>query len=64
MFVQVLETEQRKEKQIWKMIGCEQPTSARAWHTGLSGGAPDSVRCPRLADEESAALGKTTKAYS
>ena len=22
--------------------------SARAWHTGLSGGAPDSVRCARL----------------
>jgi hypothetical protein len=37
MFVQVLETVQRKEKRIWKMIGCEQPTSARAWHTGLSG---------------------------
>jgi hypothetical protein len=28
-----------------------------AWHTGLSGGAPDSVRCPRLADIEPAALG-------
>jgi hypothetical protein len=28
-----------------------------AWHTGLSGGAPDSVRCPRLADGEPAALG-------
>jgi hypothetical protein len=25
MFVQVLETVQRKEKRIWKMIGCEQP---------------------------------------
>jgi hypothetical protein len=37
MFVQVLETVQRKEKRIWKRIGCEQPTSARAWHTGLSG---------------------------
>jgi hypothetical protein len=34
MFVQVLETVQKKEKQIWKRIGCEQPTSARAWHTG------------------------------
>jgi hypothetical protein len=50
MLVQVLETEQRKEKRIWKRIGYEQPTSARAWHTGLSGGAPDSVRCARLAD--------------
>jgi hypothetical protein len=31
--------------------------SSSAWHTGLSGGAPDSVRCPRLADVEPAALG-------
>jgi hypothetical protein len=30
--------------------------SSSAWHTGLSGGAPDSVRCPRLADVEPAAL--------
>jgi hypothetical protein len=37
MFVQVLETVKRKHKRIWKRIGCEQPTSARAWHTGLSG---------------------------
>jgi hypothetical protein len=35
-----------------------QPTPARAWHTGLSGGAPDSVRCPRLVNGELAALGK------
>jgi hypothetical protein len=58
MFVQVLEIVQRKEKRIWKMIGCEQPTSALAWHTGLSGGAPDSVWRARLADGEPAALGK------
>jgi hypothetical protein len=63
MFVQVLETVQRKEKRIWKRIGCEQPTSARAWHTGLSGGAPDSVRCARPADGEPAGLEKTTEAY-
>jgi hypothetical protein len=31
--------------------------SSSAWHTGLSRGAPDSVRCPRLADGEPAALG-------
>jgi hypothetical protein len=31
------------------------------WHTGLSGGAPDSVRCARLADGELAALGKKQK---
>jgi hypothetical protein len=27
-----------------------------AWHTGLSGGAPDSVRCARLVSGEKAAL--------
>jgi hypothetical protein len=30
--------------------------SSSAWHTGLSGGAPDSVRCSRLANSEPAAL--------
>jgi hypothetical protein len=34
---------------------CAANTSS-AWHTGRSGGAPDSVRCPRLADGEPAAL--------
>jgi hypothetical protein len=63
MFVQVLETVQRKEKRIWKRIGYEQPTSAWAWHTGLSSGAPDSVRCASLNDDELAALGKMTEAY-
>jgi hypothetical protein len=63
MFVQVLEIVQRKEKRIWKRIGCEQPTSAWAWHNGLSGGAPDNVHCARLADGKLAALGKTTEAY-
>ena len=32
--------------------------SSSAWHTGLSGGAPDSVRCPRLLDSELVALEK------
>jgi hypothetical protein len=61
--VQVLETVPRLEDLNWKKVSCEQPTSARAWYTGLSGGAPDRVRCARLADGEPAALGKTTKAY-
>jgi hypothetical protein len=30
---------------------------ALAWHTGLSGGAPDNVRCPGWPDGEVAALG-------
>jgi hypothetical protein len=36
-----------------------QPKSSSAWHTGLSGGAPDSVRCARLDSDEQAALGKS-----
>jgi hypothetical protein len=35
-----------------------QPKSSSVWHTGLSSGAPDSVRCARLASGEKAALGK------
>jgi hypothetical protein len=32
--------------------------SAWAWHTGLSSGAPDSVRCARLVNGEVGSLGK------
>jgi hypothetical protein len=31
------------------------------WHTGLSGGAPDCVRCARLDSGEKAALGKNRR---
>jgi hypothetical protein len=41
-----------------KKASCEQQTSALVRHTGQSGGAPDSVRCARLADGELAVLGK------
>jgi hypothetical protein len=33
------------------------PVTARAWYTGLFGGAPDSVRCARLVNGEVAGLG-------
>jgi hypothetical protein len=46
----VVETVPRKEDLNWRKVGKVQPTPTRAWHTGLSGSAPDSVRCPRLAD--------------
>jgi hypothetical protein len=39
------------------MTWLEQPTLSSVWHTGLSGGALDSVRCARLASGELAALG-------
>jgi hypothetical protein len=54
----VLETVPRKEDWKWRKVSKVQPTPARAWHTGLSGGAPDSVRCPRLARRQLGTLGK------
>jgi hypothetical protein len=35
-----------------------QPSLCSVWHTGLSGGGPDSVRCARLDSDELAALGR------
>jgi hypothetical protein len=43
--------------------GCVQPKFSSVWHTGLSDGAPDSVRCTRLVSDEKAALGKSLAAY-
>jgi hypothetical protein len=54
----VLETGPTKEEKKRKRVGRVQPTPTLARHTGLSGGAPDSVRCARLAGGEPAALGK------
>jgi hypothetical protein len=44
----VLEIVQRRRESNCKRLGCVQQNSSLAWHTGLSGGAPDSVRCVRL----------------
>jgi hypothetical protein len=41
----VLESENREREGL----GWKQPRLSSVWHTGLSGGAPDSVRCARLA---------------
>jgi hypothetical protein len=54
----VLETEKRREEKKCKRLGLVQPKSSSAWHTGLSGGAPDSVRCARPASGEQTTLGK------
>jgi hypothetical protein len=40
-----------------------QPRLSTVWHTRLSGGVPDSVRCARLVTGELATLGKTLAAY-
>jgi hypothetical protein len=53
----VLETVLRRRGSNCKRIGCVQPKSSSAWHTGLSGGAPDSVWCARMVSGENAALG-------
>jgi hypothetical protein len=42
---------------FWKRVGCVQPNAARSGYTGLSGGAPDSVRCARTSLGEQSALG-------
>jgi hypothetical protein len=57
----VLETVTKEEEKKRKRVGCVQPTPTLARHTGLSGGAPDSVQCARLAGDEPAALGKTQR---
>jgi hypothetical protein len=44
----VLETVLRRRESNCKRHGRGQPNSSSAWHTGLSGGAPASVRCARL----------------
>jgi hypothetical protein len=51
------------EKRIAKSLGSVQPKLYSVWHTGLSGGAPDSVRCARLNFGEQATLEKSLAAY-
>jgi hypothetical protein len=52
MVIQVLETVTKGEEEKRGKVGCVQPTPARS-------GAPDSVRCARLAGGELAALEKS-----
>jgi hypothetical protein len=47
---------------VRKRLGCVQPRISSVWHTGLSGGAPDSVRCARLNSGELPALGRSLAA--
>jgi hypothetical protein len=39
----------KQEKSNWNCLGSSSKDSAQSGSTGLSGGAPDSVRCARLA---------------
>jgi hypothetical protein len=54
----VLEIVTKEEEKKRKRVGYVQPTPTLARHTELSGGAPNNVRCARLAGGELAALGK------
>ena len=59
----MLETEKRRKGKRCKGLGCVQPRLSSVWHIGLSGGAPDSVRCARLNSGELAALGNSPATY-
>jgi hypothetical protein len=53
----VLETELKRREEKEKELAKVQPTPTLTRHTGLSGGAPDRVRCARLVSGKMAALG-------
>jgi hypothetical protein len=57
MVIQVLETVTKEEERKRERLGSVQPNFSSVWHTGLSGGALDSVRCARLVSGEKPALG-------
>jgi hypothetical protein len=57
MVIQVLETVTKEEERKREKLGSVQPIFCSVWHTGLFGGAPDSVRCARLVRGELTALG-------
>ena len=52
-----------RKNQVEIKDGFVQPKSDLSGCTGLSGGAPDSVRCARLTRREEAALGNSPTAY-
>jgi hypothetical protein len=52
MVIQVIETVTKEEGRKREKLGSVQPILCSVWHTGLSGGAPDSVRCARLVRDE------------
>jgi hypothetical protein len=52
----------KEEEKKPKRLGSMQPKLSSVWHTGLFGGAPDSVRCAKLVSGEKAALRKRSAA--
>jgi hypothetical protein len=59
----VIETERRRKGKRCERLGCVQPRLSSVWHTELSGGAPDSVRCARLNSGELSTLGNSLATY-
>jgi hypothetical protein len=61
MFYLSARNKEKKRRKEPKRLGSVQPKLSSVWHTGLSGGAPDSVRCARLASGEQATLEKNRR---
>jgi hypothetical protein len=61
MFYLSARNSEKKRRKESKRLGSVQPKLSSVWHTGLSGGAPDSVRCARLASDEHATLRKNRR---
>jgi hypothetical protein len=61
MFYLSVRNREKKKRNGLQKTGCGQPKFNSVWHTGLSGGAPNSVRCVRLASGELATLGKNRR---
>jgi hypothetical protein len=47
----------KQDKSLWRRVGYVSQKAARSGCTGLSGGAPDSVRCARTSPDEQPTLG-------
>jgi hypothetical protein len=61
MFYLSARNSEKKRRKEPKRLGSVQPKLSSVWHTGLSCGAPDSVRCARLASGEQGTLGKNRR---
>jgi hypothetical protein len=61
MFYLSARNSEKKRRKEPKRLGSVQPRLSSVWHTGLSGGVPDSVRCARLASRELATLSKNRR---
>jgi hypothetical protein len=61
MFYLSARNSEKKRRKEPRRLGSVQPNLSSVWHTELSGGAPNSVRCARLATGEQTTLGKNRR---